>query len=89
MLSGLSKFFKTAKKVQDKVDKRINTVYHGTNADLTQDTIEPRNKSGSDFGTGIYWTSDTDIAKHYGKNLYQFIVVNESDEYNQNRLLSI
>lgn len=71
MLSGLSKFFKATKKAQDKVDKRINTVYHGTNAELTQDTIEPRNKSGSDFGTGIYWTSDPDIAKHYGQNLYQ------------------
>jgi hypothetical protein len=40
------------------------TVYHGTNEDVTADTIEPGKKL-----QGIYTTSSQDAAKSYGKNV--------------------
>ena len=70
-MSLLNAIVRASQKVQKAKPKKTTTVYHGSDADLTQDTIATQNKSGSDFGEGIYWASDIDEATNYGKNLYK------------------
>lgn len=84
-MSLLNAIVRASQKVQKAKPKKTTTVYHGSDADLTQDTIATQNKSGSDFGEGIYWASDIDEATNYGKNLYKADVSFENPLILENR----